>query len=109
MVVNFERNIQNDSKCLKMNTPLGDRLFEISILLFGSIWIIGWILLFLILLLKLIFPKYKTDLQRFSDYTFKPLSLIQKYSLWAVILLFLLRLVIGWLGWAEPLNGLIDE
>lgn len=92
-----------------MNIPLGDRLFEVSIFIFGSIWIIGWILLFLILILRWILPKYSVYFQRFSDYIFKPMSLIQKYSLWASITLFLLRLVVGWLGWAEPLNGTIDE
>lgn len=92
-----------------MNAPLGDRLLEVSILIFASVWIIGWIILFSTLILKWILPKYKNNLERLNYYLVKPISFIQKYSLWAAIILFVLRLIIGWLGWAEPLNGTIDE
>lgn len=92
-----------------MDTPLGDTLFEISVLIFVSIWIIGWLIFLSIILLKWVFPKYTIYFERFNNYILKPFSLIQKYSLWSIIILFLLRLIVGWLGWEEPLNCIYDE
>jgi len=39
----------------------------------------------------------------------KPLGIIQKYSILGALILFLIRLFAGWLGWAEPLSSTSDE
>lgn len=92
-----------------MKEPLGDTIFWIMAVIFGSAFIGGWILLLTVMFLQWLLPNSNEKLEKFLQKVSKPLGLIQKYSIYCIIILFILRLVVGWLGWAPPLNTYGEE
>lgn len=86
-----------------MSKPFGDLLFDIAIIILLITWIGGWIILIVASLTQKIFPTSDTIVEKFLQVISAPLSIIQKYALIIVVILFFMRLIIGWLGWAPPL------
>ena len=87
-----------------MNEPLGDKLFWIALSIFCFVLVVGWAILLVVMLLQWLFPDVADTLERFLTVISKPLGIIQKYSIYGAIVLFLFRLIVGWLGWADPLT-----
>ncbi len=93
-----------------MKEPLGDILIKSLGIIFVSIWILGWLILIISFVLKKILPKYESKFENFIQRTSRPLGVIQKYSLWGLLILLALQMISGWLGWTESTqNGLVDE
>ena len=93
-----------------MREPIGDILIELLGIIFVSIWILGWLILLISVVLKKNLPKYESKLENFIQRTSRTLGVIQKYSLWGFLILLVLQIIASWLGWAESTqNGLIDE
>jgi len=92
-----------------MKEPLGDNLLWIVITIFCSVIIFGWLILLVTIFLQWLFPKFEDRIEMFLQLISNPLGIIQKYSIWGALILFLIRLFAGWLGWAEPLSGTSDE
>ena len=92
-----------------MKEPLGDTLFWLATIILGLTFIAGWVVLIVVMLLQWLFPKFDNKFEAFLQTVSKPLGLIQKYSIYAIVILFLIRLIVGWLGWAPPLTGIDDE
>jgi hypothetical protein len=87
-----------------MKEPLGDKLLWIATGIFLAIIALGWIILLTIILLKLLFPKSEEKLEKVLQKFGTLIGEIQKYSIYTIIILLLLRLIAGWLGWAQPLS-----
>ena len=87
-----------------MNEPLGETLFWIALSIFCLVFVVGWAMLLVVMLLQWLFPNLADNLERFLSIISKPLGTIQKYSIYGAIVLFVFRLIVGWLGWAEPLS-----
>ena len=92
-----------------MKEPLGDTIFWILIIILGSTLILGWVVLLTVTFLQWIIPKSNDKLEKFLQTASKPLGIVQKYSIYSAVILFILRLVVGWLGWAPPLNSSGEE
>lgn len=86
-----------------MNQPLGDKLFDIAILITIGILIAGWILFIFVSVIKWIFPKSKSSIDIFLEKIIDPISTIQRYTLIIALGLLALRFLAGLLGWAPPL------
>lgn len=87
-----------------MNEPIVDTLFTFAIYAFAFAFVFGWVILLGVMLLQWVLPKYEDGLEDFLQRVSKPLSILQKYSLWAIGILLAIRLLSGWLGWTEPLD-----
>lgn len=92
-----------------MKEPLGDTIFWVAIVILAGTIVLGWIVLLTVMLLQLILPKHNDKLEIFLQFATKPLGQIQKYSIYAALILFAVRLIAGWLGWAPPLTGSGEE
>lgn len=87
-----------------MDKPIGGILFMISVWAFAFTFVFGWVVLIVVALLQWMFPKHEHKLDSFLKRIMDPLGKLQKYSLWALGVLFVIRILAGWLGWAEPLE-----
>ena len=91
-----------------MNEPLGDKLFNIAIIVLVVGWAFGWILLIGVTLIQKLIPSVETNAENFLQKTMRPLKYLTKYALIAAAILFLIRLLAGWLGWAPPLRSTLQ-
>lgn len=81
-----------------MDKPLGEILYTVAAYVFGFTFVFGWIILISVSLLQWALPKYEDKLEDFLQNIGKPLSFLQKYSLWAIGILLAIGLLTGWLG-----------
>lgn len=86
-----------------MNEPLGDKLFDIAIVTFAIVFVVGWTLLLSISILQWAFPNRSDSLEFFLQKTSKPLTVLQRYSGYAALILLAIRFIAGLLGWGPPL------
>ena len=82
----------------------GNTLFDIAFVSLGAIWILGWILLFSVMIGEKLIPSKTEQLEQFLKKSSSFLNPIQKYLFIVLVVLFAVRLLAGWLGWAEPLG-----
>ena len=87
-----------------MKESMGDTLFNVACIVLVSTFIVGWILLIAVMLAQKLFPAIEAKAENFLQKISKPIGQIQKYSFIIMIVLFLLRLLAGLLGWATPLG-----
>lgn len=92
-----------------MNSPIGDKLFDITIITFVCVIATGWVILILTTIIQWLFPSIADSMESIFQRIMKPLSIIQKYSIIVGLGLLALRLVAGWLGWAAPLDLTLSE
>ena len=83
--------------------PIGDKLFIIAAYIFGSAFVVGWLVLIIVMILEWIFPKSEWRLENFLQKISFPIEILQKYSLIALLVLLFIRWISGILGWTEPL------
>jgi hypothetical protein len=88
----------------KMDEPLGDKLFDITVTVLIVGWAVGWVLLLLGMLVEKLFPALELRTEQFLRTAGTLIEKTQKYALIAAAILLLIRLVAGWLGWAPPLG-----
>jgi hypothetical protein len=86
-----------------MNEPLGDKLFDIAIVTFAVVFVVGWILLLSIMFLKWALPNRSVSLEFFLQKTSKPLIVVQRYAGYTALILLAIRFIAGLLGWGPPL------
>ena len=93
-----------------MKQPLGDTMFNFSCVILIGTFIGGWILLIVIMLVQKFFPIAESTTERFLQKISKPIEQIQKYSFIVLAVLFLLRVLTAFLGWAPSIGSdLIEE
>ncbi|MBN8697162.1 MAG: hypothetical protein J0L87_11595 [Bacteroidetes bacterium] len=88
-----------------MEESIGDKIFNFSCVILGGTFIFGWIILIGFMFLQWMLPKFEGKFEFLLLKFSAPLSIIQKYSFYCIILLLILRLIASWLGWATPLSG----
>ena len=86
-----------------MQRALGDTLLDLVLLVLGTCWAMGWLVLLGLMGLQYLFPKRAARLEHALQVTGKILGPILKYAFWTACILFALRLVAGWLAWAPPI------
>ncbi len=84
-----------------MKEPLtGNKLIGISVIVLCCVIILGWIILFTIVLLQRLFPKSELVLENVLQKISEPIKTIQKNSFYCIIFLIVIRFIAGWFGWA---------
>jgi len=86
-----------------MDRPLGDTIFDILIAVLIIAWGVGWIVLLATMSVQKMFPGLEPHAERFLQGSGKLIERIQQAALVSAAILFLIRLLAGWLGWAPPL------
>lgn len=92
-----------------MKEPLGDKIFNISIIVTGVIWAGGWLLLLACPLLQWLFPSKEFEIKDFIDKISKPLMKVFEYSFYIAAVLLLIKLLAGMLGWGDPVDTILDK
>jgi hypothetical protein len=82
----------------------GNALVDITVASLAGIWILGWILLLSIMIAEKLVPSKTEKLELLLKNTGRILGPVQKYLFVFLVVLFALKLITGWLGWAEPLG-----
>lgn len=93
-----------------MKEPLGDILIYVLGIVFISVWVLGWLILIVRAFFKSILPKDELKIEKFIQFTFKLIGIIQKYSLWGLLILLAIQILASWMGWTDSTtNGITDE
>jgi len=76
-----------------LKAALGYKLLLIAGIVFITVWVLGWIVLLIFMLLEMLFPKSKSKIEMILDIGANILGPIQKYSFIIIVVLFLILLL----------------
>lgn len=87
-----------------MKEPTGDQILTIAVYIIAATFVIGWLILFTAMFLQWALPSKAYLIENLLQQYSKPMQWLQKHSLYAILILFAIRILTALLGWAPPIH-----